>query len=29
MGSLTLEIGMTNFFNRINRTVRKPAGKTW
>ncbi|WP_323187423.1 transposase [Streptomyces sp. NBC_00268] len=22
-------IAMTNFFNRINRTVREQAGKTW
>ncbi|EKX63751.1 carboxymuconolactone decarboxylase family protein [Streptomyces ipomoeae] len=29
LGSITLEIAMTNFFNRINRTVREQAGKTW
>ncbi|MFC8294342.1 hypothetical protein ACFUJ0_25045 [Streptomyces sp. NPDC057242] len=29
MGSFTLEIAMTNFFNRINRTVREQASKTW
>ena len=27
--AITLEIAMTNFFNRINRTVREQAGKTW
>jgi AhpD family alkylhydroperoxidase len=29
LGAITLEIAMTNFFNRINRTVREQAGKTW
>ncbi|MFW6689623.1 carboxymuconolactone decarboxylase family protein [Streptomyces sp. MAR4 CNX-425] len=29
LGSITLEIALTNFFNRINRTVREQAGKTW
>lgn len=29
MGSFTLEIATTIFFNRINRTVREQAGKTW
>ncbi|MFE6160150.1 carboxymuconolactone decarboxylase family protein [Streptomyces sp. NPDC056486] len=29
LGALTLEIALTNFFNRINRTVREQAGKTW
>ncbi|GHB72876.1 alkyl hydroperoxide reductase AhpD [Streptomyces viridiviolaceus] len=28
-GAIVLEIAMTNFFNRINRTVREQAGKTW
>ncbi|MGJ6966231.1 carboxymuconolactone decarboxylase family protein [Streptosporangium sp. G11] len=26
---LNLEIALTNFFNRINRTIREQAGKTW
>jgi AhpD family alkylhydroperoxidase len=29
LGAITLEIALTNFFNRINRTVREQAGKTW
>ncbi|HZU56175.1 MAG TPA: carboxymuconolactone decarboxylase family protein [Actinocrinis sp.] len=29
LGAITLEIAMTNFFNRINRTVREQAGKSW
>ncbi|MGW7417805.1 carboxymuconolactone decarboxylase family protein [Streptomyces sp. NPDC054863] len=29
LGAITLEIAMTNFFNRLNRTVREQAGKTW
>ncbi|MFD3733117.1 carboxymuconolactone decarboxylase family protein [Streptomyces sp. NPDC058632] len=29
LSAITLEIAMTNFFNRINRTVREQAGKTW
>jgi AhpD family alkylhydroperoxidase len=29
LGAITLEIAMTNFFDRINRTVREQAGKTW
>lgn len=29
LGAITLEIAVTNFFNRINRTVREQAGKTW
>lgn len=29
LGAITLEIAVTNFFNRINRTVRVQAGKTW
>lgn len=28
LGAITLEIAMTNFFNRINHTVREQAGKT-
>jgi AhpD family alkylhydroperoxidase len=29
LGAIILEIAMTNFFNRINRTIREQAGKTW
>lgn len=29
LGAITMEIAMTNFFNRINRTTREQAGKTW
>ncbi|MEV1006890.1 carboxymuconolactone decarboxylase family protein [Streptomyces sp. NPDC049881] len=29
IGSLNLEIALTNFFNRINRTIKEPAGRTW
>ncbi|MFC5908633.1 carboxymuconolactone decarboxylase family protein [Streptacidiphilus monticola] len=29
LGAITLEIAMTNFFNRINHTIREQAGKTW
>ena len=29
LSALILEIAMTNFFNRINRTIREQAGKTW
>ncbi|MFD9421889.1 MULTISPECIES: carboxymuconolactone decarboxylase family protein [unclassified Streptomyces] len=29
LGAILLEVAMTNFFNRINRTVREQAGKTW
>ncbi|GAA2698382.1 hypothetical protein GCM10010310_63900 [Streptomyces violaceolatus] len=29
IGALDLEIALTNFFNRINRTIKEPAGKTW
>ncbi|TVT24156.1 carboxymuconolactone decarboxylase family protein [Amycolatopsis rhizosphaerae] len=29
LSSIILEIAMTNFFNRINRTIREQAGKTW
>nr|WP_234378928.1 hypothetical protein [Streptomyces sp. FXJ1.172]WEO93122.1 hypothetical protein A6P39_003020 [Streptomyces sp. FXJ1.172] len=28
-GAINLEIALTNFFNRINRTIKEPAGKTW
>lgn len=27
--AIILDIAMTNFFNRINRTTREQAGKTW
>ncbi|WP_329612044.1 carboxymuconolactone decarboxylase family protein [Streptomyces brevispora] len=27
--AINLEIALTNFFNRINRTVKEPAGQTW
>ncbi|MFJ8870312.1 MULTISPECIES: carboxymuconolactone decarboxylase family protein [unclassified Streptomyces] len=29
IGALNLEIALTNFFNRLNRTVKEPAGQTW
>ncbi|MGH3416754.1 MAG: carboxymuconolactone decarboxylase family protein [Actinocrinis sp.] len=29
LSAITLEIALTNFFNRINRTVREQAGKSW
>jgi AhpD family alkylhydroperoxidase len=29
LASLILTIAMTNFFNRVNATVREPAGATW
>ncbi|MGX1030897.1 carboxymuconolactone decarboxylase family protein [Streptomyces sp. SAI-097] len=29
IGAITLEIALTNFFNRINRTIKEPAGQTW
>ncbi|WP_433444512.1 carboxymuconolactone decarboxylase family protein [Nonomuraea sp. CA-141351] len=29
LSAINLEIALTNFFNRINRTVREQAGKTW
>ncbi|MFD3994517.1 carboxymuconolactone decarboxylase family protein [Streptomyces sp. NPDC058548] len=29
IGALNLEIALTNFFNRLNRTVKEPAGRTW
>ncbi len=28
LSALTLHIALTNFFNRINRTIREQAGKT-
>ncbi|GGU96719.1 alkyl hydroperoxide reductase AhpD [Actinomadura cremea] len=29
LGSLVLMVAITNFFNRINTTLRVPAGTTW
>lgn len=29
IGAINLEIALTNFFNRLNRTVKEPAGQTW
>ncbi|MBM9509338.1 carboxymuconolactone decarboxylase family protein [Actinacidiphila acididurans] len=29
LNAIILEIALTNFFNRINRTVREQAGKSW
>jgi AhpD family alkylhydroperoxidase len=29
LSAIILDIAMTNFFNRINRTIREQAGKTW
>jgi AhpD family alkylhydroperoxidase len=29
LSAITIEIALTNFFNRINRTIREQAGKTW
>ncbi|MFG2149100.1 carboxymuconolactone decarboxylase family protein [Streptomyces sp. NPDC048696] len=29
LSSIVLEVAMTNFFNRINRTTREQAGKVW
>ncbi|MEU5090177.1 carboxymuconolactone decarboxylase family protein [Streptomyces sp. NPDC021356] len=29
IGAINLEIALTDFFNRINRTIKEPAGKTW
>ncbi|MGW0810154.1 carboxymuconolactone decarboxylase family protein [Nonomuraea sp. NPDC002799] len=29
VSSIILIIALTNFFNRINHTIREPAGKTW
>ncbi|MGA4844650.1 carboxymuconolactone decarboxylase family protein [Streptomyces sp. G45] len=29
LSALTLEIAVTNFFNRVNRTIREQAGRTW
>ncbi|MFI5606841.1 carboxymuconolactone decarboxylase family protein [Amycolatopsis sp. NPDC051903] len=29
LSAITLNIALTNFFNRINHTIREQAGKTW
>ena len=29
LSAIILEMALTNFFNRINRTIREQAGKTW
>jgi AhpD family alkylhydroperoxidase len=29
LNALVLEVALTNFFNRINHTIREQAGKTW
>ncbi|MFJ3308496.1 carboxymuconolactone decarboxylase family protein [Streptomyces sp. NPDC086549] len=29
LNAIILEIALTNFFNRINRTIREQAGKAW
>lgn len=29
LSAIILEIAMTNFFNRINHTIKEQAGKTW
>ena len=29
LSAITLNIALTNFFNRINRTIKEPAGQTW
>ncbi|MGO4424289.1 carboxymuconolactone decarboxylase family protein, partial [Streptomyces sp. MCAF7] len=29
LSAIIMNIAMTNFFNRINRTIREQAGKTW
>ncbi|MEV0581037.1 MULTISPECIES: carboxymuconolactone decarboxylase family protein [unclassified Streptomyces] len=29
LGAITLEVALTNFFNRLNHTVKEQAGKTW
>lgn len=29
LSAIILDIALTNFFNRINHTLREPAGKTW
>jgi AhpD family alkylhydroperoxidase len=29
LSAIILDIALTNFFNRVNRTIREQAGKTW
>jgi alkylhydroperoxidase family enzyme len=29
LAALVLSVGLTNLFNRVNVTVRQPAGMTW
>ncbi|MGW5263083.1 hypothetical protein ACWEQG_19080 [Microbispora sp. NPDC004025] len=29
LSAIILNIALTNFFNRINHTIREQAGKTW
>ncbi|MER6983762.1 carboxymuconolactone decarboxylase family protein [Streptomyces carpinensis] len=29
LSAIVLEVALTNFFNRINHTIREQAGKTW
>ncbi len=29
LNAIVLEVALTNFFNRINHTIREQAGKTW
>jgi alkylhydroperoxidase family enzyme len=29
IGAINLDIARTNFYNRINRTIKEPAGKSW
>ncbi len=29
LSAVVLDIALTNFFNRINHTIREQAGKTW
>jgi alkylhydroperoxidase family enzyme len=29
LAAIVLMISLTNFFNRINTTIREPAGATW
>jgi AhpD family alkylhydroperoxidase len=29
LSAIILNVALTNFFNRINRTIREQAGKTW
>jgi AhpD family alkylhydroperoxidase len=29
LSAIVMEVALTNFFNRINRTIQEQAGKTW